>query len=70
MYDDMYMYSTSVRTVQTWEGSSCLTACNHICVISCTKEPSVMTMIADILPKYGFTNQKNVMLLKGGTILF
>ena len=55
---------------KTWKGSSCLTACNHIYVISCTKEPSVMTRIVDILQKYGFTNQKNVMLLKGGTILF
>ena len=55
---------------KTWEGSSWLTPSNHVCVISCTKEPSVMTRIADILQKYGFTNQKTVMLLKGGTILF
>ena len=52
-----------------WEGSSLKTASNSICAISCTKEPSVMTRIVDILQKNGFTDQKNLMLLKGGTIL-
>ena len=52
-----------------WEGSSLETASNSICVISCTKESSVMTRIADILQKSGFTDQEHVMLLKGGTIL-
>ena len=51
-----------------WEGSSLETASNSICVISCTKESSVMTRIADILQKSGFTDQEHVMLLKGGTI--
>ena len=54
---------------KTWKGSSCLTACNHICVISCTKEPSVMTRIVDILQKYGFTDLNDVMLLKGETFI-
>ena len=53
-----------------WEGSSLKTALNSICTISCTKEPSVMTKIAAILQKSGFTDQKHVMLLKGGTIFF
>ena len=53
---------------KTWKGSSCLTACNHICVISCTKEPSVMTRIVDILQKCGLTGWREVMLLKGRTI--
>ena len=53
-----------------WEGYSLKTALNSICTISCTKEPSMMTRIADILQKSGFTDQKHVMLLKGGTILF
>ena len=52
-----------------WEGSSLKTASNSICTISCTKEPSVMSRIADILQKSGFTGKKEVMLLKGGTIL-
>ena len=54
---------------KAWEGSLWLTALNHICVFSCTKEPSAMRRIAAILQKYGFTNQKTVMLLKGGTIV-
>ena len=53
-----------------WEGSSLKTASNSICTISSRKEPSVMTRIADILQKSGFTGKKEVMLLKGGTILF
>ena len=52
-----------------WEGSSLETASNSICKISCTKEPSVMTRIADILQKSGFTGKKEVMLLKGWTII-
>ena len=52
-----------------WGRSSRLTALNHICAISCTKEPSVMTRIADILQKSGFTRVEGVMLLKGGTII-
>ena len=52
-----------------WKRSSWLTALNPICAISCTKEPSVMTRIADILQKSGFTGKEEVMLLKGGTIL-
>ena len=54
---------------KTWKGFLCLTPSNHICVISCTKEPSVMTRIADILQKCGFTDQDNVMLLKGETFI-
>ena len=53
-----------------WEGSSLWSALDSICTISCTKELSMMTRIADILQKSGFTDQKHVMLLKGGTILF
>ena len=52
-----------------WERYPWLTALDHICAISCTKEPSVMTRIADILQKSGFTGEEEVMLLKGGTIL-
>ena len=52
-----------------WDGYSWLTALNHICAISYTKEPSVMTRIVDILQKSGFTGEEEVMLLKGGTIL-
>ena len=64
------MSKEEIREIQKkWEGSSWLTRPNHICVISCTKEPSAMRRIADILQKYGFTNQKTVMLLKGGTIV-
>ena len=48
----------------------CWKTANSICKISCTKEPSVMTRIADILLKSGFTDQEHVMLLKGGTLLF
>ena len=51
-----------------WEGYSWLTALGRTCAISCTKEPSVMTRIADILQKSGFTGKEEVMLLKGGTI--
>ena len=52
-----------------WKGSHWLTALNPTFAISCTKEPSVMTRIADILQKSGFTGKEEVMLLKGGTIL-
>ena len=52
-----------------WERFSLQAASNSICTISCTKEPSVMTRIADILQKSGFTGKEEVMLLKGGTIL-
>ena len=52
-----------------WEGSSLKTASNSICKVSCTNKPSVMTRIADILQKSGFTDQKHLMLLKGGTII-
>ena len=52
-----------------WKRYPWWTVFNHICAISCTKEPSVMTRIADILQKSGFTGKKEVMLLKGGTIL-
>ena len=45
------------------------TALNHICAISCTKEPSVMARIADILQNSDYTRAEGVMLLKGGTIL-
>ena len=51
-----------------WGRFSCLTVLNHICVIACTKEPSVMARIADILQNH-FTGAEAVMLLKGGTIL-
>ena len=54
--------------VKNWEGSSRVTAFNCICAISCRKEPSEITRIADILQKCGFTGQEEVMLLKGGTI--
>ena len=54
---------------KNWVGSHWLSTLNHICAISCTKEPSVMTRIADILQKSGFTGKEEVMLLKGGTIL-
>ena len=57
------------RVPMCWEGSSLETALNSICKISCTKEPSEMTRIVNILQKSGFTDQKHVMLLKGGTIL-
>ena len=53
-----------------WERVSLKTALNHICVISCTKEPSVMTKIADILQKCGLTGREEVMLLKGRATLF
>ena len=53
---------------KNWVGFS-WTALNHICAISCTKEPSVITRIADILQTCGFTWKEEVMLLKGGTIL-
>ena len=52
-----------------WVNGFLWAALNHICEISCTKEPSVMTRIADILQKSGFIDQKHVMLLKGETIL-
>ena len=52
-----------------WKRCPWLTALDHICAISCTKEPSVMTRVADILQKSGFTGKEKVMLLKGGTIL-
>ena len=52
------------REVSSWR-----TVLNHICAISCTKEPSVIARIADILQKSGFTGVEGVMLLKGGTIL-
>ena len=54
---------------KNWDGYSCLTALNHICAISCTKEPSVMARIADILQKSGFTGVEVVTFLKGETIL-
>ena len=54
---------------KNWEGSSWLTALNHFCAISCTKEPSVMARITDILQKSGFTGVEPVTFLKGGTIL-
>ena len=54
---------------KNWDGFSWLTVLNHICVIACTKEPSVMARIADILQKSDYTGAKGVMLLKGGTIL-
>ena len=52
-----------------WGEYPWFTALDHICEISCTKEPSVMARIVDILQKSGFTDHKHVMLLKGGTIL-
>ena len=54
---------------KNWKGSSLRTALDHICAVSCTKEPSVMTRIVDILQKSGFTEEEEVMMLKGGTIL-
>ena len=51
------------------EVSSWWTVLNYICATSCTKEPSVIARIADILQKSGFTGVEGVMLLKGGTIL-
>ena len=53
---------------KTWKGSSCLTALNHICAISFTKEPSVMTKMADILQKCGLSEKEEVILLKGRAI--
>ena len=56
--------------VKKWVNGFSWTALNHICEISCTKEPSVMTRIADILQKCGLTGCEEVMLLKGVSILF
>ena len=64
------MSKEEIRQVpKCWEGCSLENASNSICTISCTKEPSVITRIADILQKSGFTGKEEVMLLKGGTIL-
>ena len=52
-----------------WESYPWLTALDPTCAISCTKDPSVITRIVDILQKSGFTGKEEVMLLKGGTIL-
>ena len=54
---------------KTWEGVHWLIVLNHICAISCTKEPSVMTRIVDILQKSGFTGAEEMTLMKGRTIL-
>ena len=54
---------------KNWRRFSLRTALKRICAVSCTKELSVMTRIADILQKSGFTGKEEVMLLKGGTIL-
>ena len=53
-----------------WEKVALESALNPICEISCTKEPSVMTRIVDILQKCGLTGCEEVMLLKGVAILF
>ena len=51
-----------------WKKSWWSMALNPICTISCTKEPSVVTRIVDILQKCGLSGEEEVMLLKGRAI--
>ena len=48
-----------------WKGSLWSIALKHFCIISCTKDPSVVTRIVDILQKCGLSGREEVMLLKG-----
>ena len=56
--------------VKKWERLSLDTALNHICVILCTKEPSVIGRIVVILEKCDCcTGRNELMFLKGGTTI-
>ena len=64
------IFKEEVGEIQkTWKGYSWLTALNHICAISYTKEPSVMARIVDVLWKCGLTGREEVMLLEGRALL-
>ena len=51
-----------------WKGSLWSIPLKHFCAISCTKDPSVVTRIAQILQKCGLSGREEVMLLKGRAI--